>query len=291
LSVPNSAPVIANLNGDGVTFDAGGAPVRLDALANAAISDADPYGFEVVRVGSGFSGGPLFMVEVPDGSGRMYVVEKNGMIRILDPATGTIAATPFLSVAGQVATAGEQGLLGFALAPDFATSGLFYIYMTNLNGDNEVRRYSILPGNVNQADAATADRILLISHPVASNHNAGWIAFGPDNMLYIATGDGAVGANAQSLNSLLGKILRIDPGSDAFPADADRDYAIPAGNPYAGATAGLDEIWALGLRNPFRASFDPLTGNLWIGDVGENTLEEIDLVPAGQAGLNFGWNL
>ena len=118
--MPNSAPVIANLNGDGVTFDAGGAPVRLDALANAAISDPDPFGFEVIRVGTGFSGGPLFMVEVPDGSGRMYVVEKSGTIRILDPATGTIAATPFLSVAGQVATTGEQGLLGFALAPDFA---------------------------------------------------------------------------------------------------------------------------------------------------------------------------
>jgi hypothetical protein len=289
--VPNRAPVIASLNRDGIVYDAGGAPVRLDALANAAISDPDPYGFEVVRVGSGLSGGPLFMLEVPDGTGRMYVVEKAGTIRILDPATGTIAATPFLSVAGQVATAGEQGLLGFALAPDFATSGTFYIYMTNTNGDNEVRRYSILPGNMSQADASSADRILLLPHPGATNHNAGWIGFGPDNMLYIPTGDGAVGANAQSLSSLLGKVLRIDPSTDAFPGDADRDYAIPAGNPYAGATAGLDEIWASGLRNPFRASFDPLTGNLWIGDVGEGSLEEINLAPAGQAGLNFGWNL
>src|SRR5687768_18283459 len=124
--VPNSAPVIAKLSGDGVTFDAGGAPVRLDALANATISDADPFGFEVVRVGTGLSGGPLFMVEVPDGSGRMYVVEKSGTIRILDPDTGMLAATPFLSVTGEVATTGEQGLLGFALAPDFATSGVFY---------------------------------------------------------------------------------------------------------------------------------------------------------------------
>ena len=289
--MPNNAPVIANLNGDGVTFDSGGGPVRLDALANAAIADSDPFGFEVVRVAAGLSGGPLFMVEVPDGSGRMYVVEKGGTIRILDPATGTVAATPFLSVAGQVATAGEQGLLGFAPAPDFATSGVFYIYMTNLNGDNEVRRYSTLPGNMNQADAGSADRILLLPHPGATNHNAGWIGFGPDNLLYIPTGDGAVGANAQSLNSLLGKVLRIDPSSDAFPADSDRDYAIPAGNPYAGATAGLDEIWASGLRNPFRASFDPLTGNLWIGDVGEGALEEINVAPAGQAGLNFGWNL
>jgi hypothetical protein len=289
--VSNSAPVIRNLNGDGVTYDAGGAPVRLDALGNAAISDVDSHGFEVIRVGNGFSGGPLFMVEVPDGSGRMYVVEKSGTIRILDPATGTIAATPFLSLAGQVATAGEQGLLGFALAPDFQTSGVFYLYMTNLSGDNEVRRYSILPGNMNQADASSGDRIMLLPHPGAANHNAGWIAFGPDGMLYIATGDGAVGANAQSSSSLLGKILRIDPSSDAFPTDPDRDYAVPAGNPYAGATAGLDEIWASGLRNPFRASFDPLTGHLWIGDVGEGALEEINLAPAGQAGLNFGWNL
>ncbi len=288
--MPNSAPVIANLNGDGVTFDAGGAPVRLDALVNAAASDADPFGFEVIRVGTGLSGGPLFMVEVPDGSGRMYVVEKSGTIRILDPDTGT-ASTPFLDVSLQVATVGEQGLLGFALAPDFATSGVFYIYMSNTNGDNEVRRYSTFPGNMDLADSASANRILLLPHPGATNHNAGWIAFGPDDMLYVLTGDGAVGANAQSLNSPLGKILRIDPSSDAFPADADRDYAIPAGNPYAGATPGLDEIWASGLRNPFRASFDPLTGNLWIGDVGEGTLEEINLAPAGQAGLNFGWNL
>jgi len=287
--VPNSAPIIENLNGDGVTYDA--APIRLDALADSAISDPDPFGFEVVRVGAGLAGGPLFTLEVPDGSGRMYVVEKSGTIRILDPATGTIAATPFLSVAGEVATSGEQGLLGFALSPDFATSGAFYIYMTNTSGDNEVRRYSILPGNMNQADPTTADRILLLPHPGATNHNAGWIDFGPDNLLYIPTGDGAVGANAQSLSSPLGKVLRIDPSSDAFPADPDRDYAIPAGNPYAGAIAGLDEIWASGLRNPFRASFDTLTGNLWIGDVGEGTLEEINLAPAGQAGLNFGWNL
>ena len=288
--MPNSAPTIANLNGDRVAVVAGGAPVRLDAGGNAAVTDPDPFGFEVIRAGSGFSGGPLFMIEVPDGSGRMYVVEKSGTIRILNPNTGTVAATPFLNVSSQVSTDGEQGLLGLALAPNFATSGVFYIYMTNTNGDNEVRRYSTLAGNLNQADPATADRILLLSHPGATNHNAGWIAFGPDNFLYIATGDGAVGANAQSLNSLLGKILRIDPSSDAFAADPDRDYAIPAGNPFAGATAGLDEIWAYGLRNPFRANFDPLTGNLWIGDVGEARMEEVDLIPAGQAGLNFGWN-
>jgi Ca2+-binding RTX toxin-like protein len=288
--VPNGRPVVANLNGDGVTFDAGGAPVRLDALGNVAVSDPDPFGFEVIRVGSGLAGGPLFVLEVPDGSGRMYVVAKNGTITILDPDTGSVAATPFLNVASEISTVGEQGLLGFALAPDFATSGEFYIYMSNLNGDNEVRRYSTLPGTMEQADATSADRILLLPHPNATNHNAGWIGFGPDDMLYIPTGDGAVGANAQSLNSLLGKVLRIDPGSDAFPADPDRDYAIPAGNPYAGATAGLDEIWASGLRNPFRASFDTLTGNMFIGDVGEGLREEIDLAPAGQGGLNYGWN-
>jgi Ca2+-binding RTX toxin-like protein len=289
--VPNNAPDIANLNGDGVTFDVGGPPVRLDALADAAATDADPLGFQVMRVATGLSGGPLFMIEVPDGSGRMYVVEKSGTVRILDPNSGTLDPTPFLSVAGQISPSGEQGLLGMALAPNFATSGIFYIYMTNTNGDNEVRRYSTLRGNLNQADAATADRILLIPHPGATNHNAGWIAFGPDNFLYVASGDGAVGANAQSLNSLLGKILRIDAALDGFPADPDRDYSIPTGNPFAGATAGLDEIWAYGLRNPFRASFDSLNGNLWIGDVGQNVIEEIDFAPAGQGGLNFGWDL
>ncbi len=289
--MPNSRPVIANLHGDGVTYDAGGAPLRLDALGNAAVSDPDPYGYEVVRVASGLgAGGPLFLLEVPDGSGRVYVVEKTGTIRVLDPDSGTLAATPFLDVTAEVSTAGEQGLLGFALAPDFATSGAFYVYLSNLDGNNEVRRYTTLGGGVEQADASSADRILLLSHPSATNHDGGWIGFGPDQMLYIATGDGGTGgANAQSLNSPLGKILRIDPSSDAFAADPDRDYAIPAGNPFAGATAGLDEIWALGLRNPFRANFDPLTGDLWIGDVGEATWEEINLIPAGQAGLNFGW--
>ncbi len=237
----------------------------------------------MIRVGSGLAGGPLFGRSECPTDRRIYVVAKNGTTthprsRHRPGRRDTVPQRRQRDLDRR-----RAGLLGFALAPDFATSGEFYIYMSNLNGDNEVRRYSTSASDHGPpADATSADRILLLPHPNATNHNAGWIGFGPDDMLYIPTGDGAVGANAQSLNSLLGKVLRIDPGSDAFPADPDRDYAIPAGNPYAGATAGLDEIWASGLRNPFRASFDTLTGNLFIGDVGEGLREEIDLAPAGR---------
>ncbi len=126
-----------------------------------------------------------------------------------------------------------------------------------------------------------------------SNHNGGWMGFGPDGFLYIASGDGGSGGdpqnNAQNLNSLLGKILRIDVNSDSFPTDPNRNYAIPAGNPFAGATAGADEVWLYGLRNPWRASFDSVTGDLWIGDVGQGAREEVDRIPAGVGGLNLGW--
>lgn len=288
----NHAPTQSGLAGDTATFTEEGQPIRLDVAGDAAIADPDPYGFEVERVASGLSGGgPVFITEIPDGTGRLFVVEKFGAVRILNPATGTFAASPFLDLTGQLATGGEQGLLGLALAPDYATSGTFYVYLTNTSGDNEIRRYQRDASNPDLANAASGDRILLSPHPTNTNHNGGWIGFGQDGFLYIASGDGAVSSNAQSLNTLLGKILRIDPSSDAFAADPDRDYAIPVSNPFAGATPGLDEIFASGLRNPFRASFDPLNGDLYIGDVGQNAIEEVDLIPAGVGGLNFGWDL
>jgi glucose/arabinose dehydrogenase len=260
---------------------------------SVTVTNAGPDGFRVARVGTGFSQ-PVFLASVPDNSGRVFVVQQAGLIRILNPATGAIAGTPFLNLTGQTTTDGERGLLGFATAPDFATSGTFYVFLTNLAGSLEIRRYRTFAANRDQADPATADLLLSIPHAAFSNHNGGWIGFGPDGFLYVATGDGGGGGdplnNGQNRNSLLGKMLRIDIAGDAFPADPNRDYAIPAGNPFA-ASGGAPEVWAFGLRNPFRNSFDPATGNLWIGDVGQGAREEIDLMRATDGGANFGWNI
>jgi len=257
------------------------------------VTNAGPDAFRVTRVGTGFAQ-PLYLAAVPDGSGRVFVVQQFGQIRILNPATGAIAATPFLDLTGQLSTDGERGLLGFALAPDFATSRTFYVYLTAPGGQIQIRRYATFAGNPNQADPATGDTILAIDHPL-NNHNGGWLDFGPDGFLYAAVGDGGGGGdpsgNGQNLNMLLGKLLRIDPRGDDFPTDTLRDYAIPAGNPFASGAAGRPEIWAYGLRNPFRDSFDPLTGNLWIGDVGQNAREEVDLMRPSDGGANFGWNI
>ncbi len=256
------------------------------------ITNAGSDNFRVRRVTTAFSQ-PLFLTGIPDGTGRVFVVEKGGAIRILTPSTGAIAATPFLDLSGQISTDGERGLLGMALAPDFATSGNFYVYLTNIAGNIEVRRYGLTPGNRNLANAASSDVILTVPHPGFSNHNGGWIDFGNDGFLYVATGDGGgagdPNGNAQNPNATLGKMLRIDPSGDSFPGDPTRDYRIPAGNPFA-ASGGAPEVWALGLRNPFRSAFDRTTGNLFIGDVGQGAIEEIDRIPAGSAGLNFGWN-
>lgn len=260
-------------------------------LSVTVTDDATGGAFRVTRVGTGFSS-PLAVVGVPDGSGRVFVVERAGRIRILNPASG--ASTPFLDIASQTTTDGERGLLGLALAPDFTASGGFYVFLTNLNGTIEVRRYRTAAGNLDQGDPASSDVLIAIPHPGASNHNGGFIEFGPDGFLYLSTGDGG-GANdpdgnAQNRNVLLGKILRIDIAGDGFPGDPLRDYRIPAGNPFA-AGGGAAEIWAYGLRNAFRASFDPLTQNLWIGDVGQGAREEVDLMRATDGGANFGWDI
>jgi glucose/arabinose dehydrogenase len=256
------------------------------------VTNVGPDNFRVTRVGTGFAQ-PLYLTGVPDGSGRVFVVEQFGRIRILDPATGAIAASPFLDLTGQIATEGERGLLGFAPAPDFLASRNFYVFVTAPGGQIQIRRYRTLAANPNQADPASGDILLAIDHPL-TNHNGGWIDFGPDGNLYVAVGDGGGGGdtdnNAQNVNVLLGKMLRIDVRTDAFPGDATRDYAIPAGNPFATA-GGRPEIWAYGLRNPFRNSFDPLTQNLWIGDVGQNLREEIDLMRPTDGGANFGWRI
>ncbi len=251
-----------------------------------------PEGFSVRRVASGLAA-PVFVAGRGDGSGRIFVLEKGGQIEILDPETGILESDPFLDISSTITSDGERGLLGFALAPDFPASEEFYVLVTNLAGDVEVRRYSVSVADPDIANPASGDVILAIVRPRA-NHNAGWIGFGPDGFLYVTSGDSGGAGDpddaAQDPTNLLGAVLRIDPSSDDFPVDPERDYAIPADNPFA-ASGGAPEVYAYGLRNPYRASFDRVTGDLYIGDVGQDAIEEIDLVRPGEAGLNFGWNI
>ncbi len=262
------------------------------ASLNLRVSVTDvTEAFRLRRVASGLNQ-PLFLLGRGDGSNRVFIVEKAGQVEILNLTTGLLNTTPFIDLTASIDPAGEQGLLGMALAPDFATSRTFYLHLNNLNGDTEIRRYQTQAGNSDLADLSTGDVIFTATQPNASNHKGGWIGFGPDNLLYIALGDGGGSndpfGNGQNVNSLLAKILRIDPSSDGFPSDPLRDYAIPASNPFA-ASGGAPETLAYGLRNPFRASFDEATGNLFIGDVGQGAIEEISLIRPGDAGLNFGW--
>ena len=263
------------------------------AIRNVSITVTDvAEAFSLRRIATSFTQ-PLFVAGRGDGSNRIFVVEKPGQIETLDLDTGLIAPTPFLDITASVSDAGEGGLLGLALAPDFATSGIFFVYVTNLSGDTEVRRYQTSASDPDQADLSSMDVILTFAQPF-NNHNAGWIGFDSDGFLYIASGDGGGSGdpqgNGQDTSNLLGAILRIDVRGDDFPTDPSRDYLIPADNPFA-TSGGAPEIWAYGLRNPFRASFDRLTGDLYIGDVGQDAVEEIDLIQPGEAGLNFGWNI
>jgi glucose/arabinose dehydrogenase len=236
------------------------------------------------RVASGLTQ-PLFATAAPGDSQRLFVVEQTGAIKIVDLTTGQLLATPFLTTT--VDSSGERGLLGMAFDPDYATNGFFYIYRTvpGATPHNAVERYHV-SANPDIADPASGTAVINLDNLGATNHNAGWIGFGADNDLYIATGENANAPNAQTLSNLLGKILRIDVHSDAFPADPAANYAIPSDNPFVGTAGARGEIYALGLRNPFRDSFDRATGDFFIADVGQNTIEEIN---PGIKGANYGW--
>ena len=237
---------------------------------------------------------PVHVTHAGDGSDRLFVVEQGGQIRIIQLADGGAVTTPFLDISSRVKTnaaeASEEGLLSVAFAPDYETSGRFYVYYTNLAGDNVVARYHV-SADPNVADATSEQIVLTIGHPVNTNHNGGQLQFGSDGMLYIGTGDGGgVGdpfQAAQNLNDLRGKILRID-----VETGSPTTYVVPADNPYAvdGNAATRGEIWHLGLRNPWRFSFDRQTHDLFIGDVGQEAVEEIDFLAAGGSGANFGWS-
>lgn len=217
------------------------------------------------------------------GDNRLFIVEQGGLIKILE-TDGSTEEAPFLDINGLISSGGERGLLGLAFHPDYSTNGYFFVDYTNTSGNTVISRFTVSGTNSNMADPESEVILLTIEQPF-SNHNGGCLRFGPDGYLYIATGDGGSGGdpnnNAQNLNSYLGKILRINVMDDGT-------YTIPEDNPFA-ETEGLDEIWAYGLRNPWKFSFDTAQNNLWIADVGQNAIEEINLSTTTQAGLNYGW--
>ena len=228
---------------------------------------------------------PLYLT-APTGDPRLFIVEQAGRIRIVQ--AGQLLARPFLDITDRVASGGEEGLLGLAFHPDYASNGYFYVDYTHLNSVGDtlytlIERYTVSAAP-DSADSASHKLILRIVQPY-SNHNGGLVMFGPDGMLYIGMGDGGSGGDpqnrAQDPDSLLGKLLRID-------VDGGDPYASPPNNPYVGR-AGRDEIWAIGLRNPWRFAFDRVAGLLYIADVGQDLWEEVDVAPAGQGGLNYGW--
>jgi glucose/arabinose dehydrogenase len=220
------------------------------------------------------------------GDSRLFVVQKGGLIRILN-ADGTVNATPFLNLSAFVSTNSERGLLGLAFHPNYATNGYFFVNYTNLAGNTVIARYTVNASNPNIANT-TETVLMTITQPFA-NHNGGTIKFGPDGYLYIGMGDGGSGGDpgnrAQNINENLGKMLRIDVNTTTAPF-----YSSPNSNPYVGV-AGNDEIWAIGLRNPWKFSFNRLNGDLWIADVGQDAVEEINKVvsPLPNSGINFGW--
>jgi glucose/arabinose dehydrogenase len=269
-----------------------------DLIFGFGSADTDPASaaITVTTVGTHGFDRPVFAASAPGDPGRLFVVEQHsGRIVILDTASGAVAATPFLDMPDASLAAGsEQGLLGLAFHPDYAVNGRLFVHLTRANGDVEIRAYQ---RSASDPDRATGgDTILVIDKDNgARNHNGGWIGFGPDGYLYVAVGDeGGAGDpdnNAQSRDVLWGKLLRLDVDGDDFAGNPSRDYAIPDDNPFADAP-GLGEIWALGLRNPWRNGFDRQTGDLYIADVGQAEREEINFQPAGSpGGVNYGWKV
>jgi glucose/arabinose dehydrogenase len=261
-------------------------PTATTSPANLPPAPFDPTAFSLgLDLVAESLNAPVYVAHAGDGSGRLFVVEKRGTIRIV--TNGQLNPTPFLDIRSIVGSrASEQGLLSVAFHPDYASNGFFFVNYTDTNGDTVVARYRV-SDDPDLADPASARTILTLDQP-AANHNGGLLLFGPDGYLYIGTGDGGRGGdpwgNAQNPQVLLGKMLRLG-------VDGPGPYAIPPDNPFVGEPAVRDEIWAVGLRNPWRYSFDRATGDLYIADVGQNKWEEIDFQPADSSGgENYGWN-
>lgn len=245
----------------------------------AASSFPNPENYQWAEVVTSLAR-PVDIQHAGDGSGRLFVIEQPGRIRVIE--NGQLHETPFLDIIESVEDSGnEQGLLGLAFHPNYEQNGFFYVNYTQNGGDTVIARFTVT-GDPNIADPASEMQLLNVDQPYR-NHNGGVVAFGPDGYLYLGLGDGGSQGdphgNGQSLDALLGKILRID-------VDGGSPYTIPSDNPFG------NEIWAYGLRNPWRLSFDSETGDMWIGDVGQGAWEEIDYLPFGSpGGANFGWSL
>jgi glucose/arabinose dehydrogenase len=227
---------------------------------------------------------PLFLTQ-PLNDGRIFVVEQAGTIRVIKD--GVLQTTPFLDITSRVLSGGERGLFSVAFHPQYATNHYFYVYFTTqTNGDIRIERFTATTADV--ADPATSKLIITQAHSLQPNHNGGLVSFGLDGMLYAGFGDGGGGGDpyqtGQDPNALLGSLLRLD-------VDGGDPYAIPASNPFVGQANKRGEIWAKGLRNPWRYAFDAPTGLLYIADVGQNTREEVDVAQASQPGVNYGWSV
>lgn len=229
---------------------------------------------------------PLDLQSPSDGTDRVFVVEQGGTIKVFPNAETVAESTTFLDISNDLISRDELGLLGLAFHPNFGTNGLFYLAYTPSADLLVVASFQVSDSDSNSADASSETILLRIPQPFA-NHNGGQLAFGPDGYLYVASGDGGSGGdpqgNAQNLTNLLGKILRIDVDLN----ENGLAYAIPSDNPFVGNTAARDEIYAYGLRNPWRFSFDVQTSFLWAADVGQNAIEEINVI---ESGANYGWN-
>ena len=241
----------------------------------------DGFGLQTVVEGLDF---PVWLTS-PPGDPRLFVVEKGGRVVIVE--NGAVLPTPFLDLRGQVSTGSEQGLLSLAFHPGYSSNGRFFVNFTDTAGDTRVVEYRVSPGDPGRADPGSARVVLAIEQPFA-NHNGGLVLFGPDGMLYVGMGDGGSGGdpqgNGQNLGALLGKMLRID-------VDGAQPYAVPDDNPFVDTAGARPEVWAYGLRNPWRFSFDRDTGDLYIADVGQNRVEEVNAVSGAGGGLNYGWNV
>lgn len=282
-SVPSST--VAPSASAAATSASSATPSGSPGAGSAEHPDLNAVHVALTTVVSGLDS-PLWVIG--DGTGRLFVVEQPGRIRIVKD--GVAQDPPFLDITGRVMAGGERGLLGLAFPAGFPTTNpKFYAYYSGAgNGDQILSEFSIVKGDPDHGDP-NSERILLDEPDPYPNHNGGWIGFDPSGMLLLALGDGGAGGDpenrASNLGSPQGKILRIDPTT---PSDG-RQYGIPADNPFITTPGARPEVLYYGLRNPFRDSFDPATGDLWMGDVGQSAWEEIDVARAGQKGLDFGW--
>lgn len=256
---------------------------------NGSIQDSSPQSnsLRLQPISTSLSA-PVFMTAPANDTGRLFIVEQGGLIRIFNVTTSSLLATPFLDISGLISAGGEEGLLGMAFDPEYAVNRQFYVYYTNTAGNIVIALYLRAATSANLADSSSATPLLTVAHPTFSNHNGGMLAFGPDGCLYAGIGDGGSEGdpdnNGQSLSSLLGKLLRLNP-----------DTGTPCNNVIINPFPfpGVQHVWSLGLRNPWRFSFDRQTGDLYIGDVGQDAREEIDVAVAPNAGrqVNYGWRL